>query len=153
MSALVLAAALIAGILFQVRSPGRMLEGSVFVVDGDTLRVGEVSVRLKGLDAPELDQICERSGRSYRCGEYAREALVRLVAGRPVRCRADGRDRYRRSLARCSVGERDLGATMVEQGDAVAYGDYEAEEARARTRRAGIWAGSFEEPRLWRDTR
>jgi endonuclease YncB( thermonuclease family) len=144
---------LIAGILLQVRPPGRTLEGSVYVVDGDTLRMGDLPIRLEGLDAPELDQICRRGGRSYRCGEEAREALIRLVAGKPVRCRADGRDRYGRSLARCSIGERDLGAVLVEQGDAIAYGDYEPEEARARTRRSGLWAGAFEEPRLWRDRR
>jgi endonuclease YncB( thermonuclease family) len=144
---------LIAGILLQVRPPGRTVEGTVHVVDGDTLRMGDLPIRLEGLDAPELDQICRRGGRPYRCGEHAREALVRLVAGRPVRCRADGRDRYGRSLARCRVGERDLGAVLVEKGDAIAYGGYETEEARARTRRAGVWAGEFEEPRLWRDTR
>jgi endonuclease YncB( thermonuclease family) len=153
LSALALAAALITGILLQFRPQGRSLEGFVYVVDGDTVRMGDVAIRLEGLDAPELDQVCRKSGFAYRCGETARAALIRLIGGVPVRCRTSAADRYGRSLARCSVGERDLGAALVEQGDAVAYGDYEREEARARAHRVGLWAGAFEEPSLWRQTR
>jgi endonuclease YncB( thermonuclease family) len=39
---------------------------------------------------------------------------------------------------------------MVESGWAVSYGrDYEREEARARGRSLGLWAGEFERPQAW----
>jgi endonuclease YncB( thermonuclease family) len=126
------------------------VEGAVHVVDGDSLRLGGTDIRLKGIDAPELHQTCRRAGRPYACGQVAREGLLALVSHRRVRCRVTGRDRYGRSLARCEASAADLGATLVGQGLAVSYGDYAREEASARSRSAGLWAGEFERPDLWR---
>lgn len=120
------------------------------VIDGDSLKLAGLEIRLKGMDAPELNQTCFRAGTPYRCGEMAREALIHLVGRRTLQCRILGRDRYRRSLARCAAEGRDIGATMVEKGLAVGYGDYEQEEALARRRGVGLWAGSFEQPSVWR---
>jgi endonuclease YncB( thermonuclease family) len=148
---LVLALALAAGAMMLFRTSDRSLGGRVHVVDGDTIHLNEAKIRLKGIDAPEMDQSCLRSGRSYPCGNAARRALIDLVSGSPVQCRASGRDRYQRVLARCTVNGRDIGARMVEEGWAVSYGrDYETEEARASRRGAGIWAGEFERPQEWR---
>lgn len=126
------------------------LSGSVTVVDGDSLRLGGRDVRLQGLDAPELHQACLRDGRSYPCGEVARSALARMIAGRPVACRIDGRDKYGRSLGRCTVEGVDIGAALVGQGLAVAYGGYASEEAEARRKSLGLWAGTFDPPSEWR---
>ena len=81
----------------------------VYVVDGDTLRMGETALRLKGMDAPEMRQSCTRDGASYPCGKAARDALINLVGRRQPQCWITGRDRYGRSLARCSVDGRDIG--------------------------------------------
>jgi endonuclease YncB( thermonuclease family) len=126
--------------------------GAAAVVDGDSLRVGGTVIRLKGIDAPELQQTCEREGRSYRCGDEARRALANLVEGDGLTCTLEGKDRYDRNLARCSTSARnDIGAVMVEEGHAVAYGGgYRREETAARARRRGLWAGSFERPQDWR---
>jgi endonuclease YncB( thermonuclease family) len=40
---------------------------------------------------------------------------------------------------------------MVSEGLAISSGRYWTEEAAARQRRAGIWAGGFDTPRDWRD--
>jgi endonuclease YncB( thermonuclease family) len=121
------------------------------VVDGDTIHVNDTKIRLKGIDAPEMAQVCSRSAHSYSCGEVARRALIDLVSKAQVQCRAAGRDRYQRVLARCTVNGSDIGARMVEEGWAVSYGrDYEREEARARSRAAGLWSGEFERPQDWR---
>jgi endonuclease YncB( thermonuclease family) len=150
-SAVLLAVALAASVAAIFRPTGRQIAGDVVVVDGDTLRMGDLHIRLKGLDAPEMKQICAGAdGVAYACGRVARDALVKLVAGRVPRCRIGGRDRYQRSLATCFVGETDIGAALVERGYAVAYGGYEREEARARTRSSGLWAGTFERPSDWR---
>jgi endonuclease YncB( thermonuclease family) len=150
-TSLVLALALAGGVWLVLKPSGRALEGRAQVTDGDTIRIGETRIRLKGVDAPEMEQRCSRSGRSYACGETARQALIGLVSGETVRCRASGRDRYKRVLARCTVDGRDIGAQLVEAGWAVSYGrDYDSEEARAQRRSAGLWEGDFERPQAWR---
>ena len=150
-ASLILALALAGGAWLMLKPSGRSLEGRAQVTDGDTIRIGEARIRLKGIDAPEMEQRCSRSGRSYACGETARRVLIDLVSAKTVRCRAAGRDRYRRILARCTVDGNDIGTHMVETGWAVSYGrDYDAEEARAQDRGTGLWEGEFERPQDWR---
>jgi len=145
------ALALAGGAALVLKPGGRTLEGRAQVTDGDTIRIGETRIRIKGIDAPELEQRCSRAGRSYACGEAARRVLIDLVSAKTVRCRAAGRDRYQRILARCTVDGNDIGTRMVESGWAVSYGrDYDAEEARARERAVGLWEGEFERPQDWR---
>jgi endonuclease YncB( thermonuclease family) len=151
---LVLALALAVGASLALKPSDHALEGRAHVVDGDTIRLNDARIRLKGIDAPEMRQTCYRSRRSYSCGDAARRALAGLVSGKPVQCRSSGRDRYGRVLARCIVDGADIGARMVEEGWAVSYGrDYDREEARARSRSAGLWAGEFERPQDWRRDR
>lgn len=128
----------------------RNLAGQPVINDGDTITLGTERIRLRGLDAPELSQICRKDGAGYACGRRAREALTTLIGEGPVACTGWERDRYGRLLATCSVSGRDINARMVESGWAVAYGAFEAEERRARDSRSGLWAGTFERPRDWR---
>jgi len=57
-------------------------------------------------------------------------------------------------LVHCAAGQGRsatiLGAWLVREGLAVGYRDYESEEAAARARRAGLWAGEFQNPGAWR---
>ena len=50
------------------------------------------------------------------------------------------------------VGGKDLNRSQVEAGWAIAYGDYETEQAVARAGKAGIWAGTFDQPQDWRES-
>lgn len=126
------------------------------VVDGDGLHLGSERIRLWGIDAPELDQKCKRGGASYPCGQQARAALAALVAAGEVRCERVNHDRYGRTVARCSVEGRDLGAEMVRLGWAVDFpryseGFYREQERDARKARRGVWAdGEFMPPVTWR---
>ncbi|WP_082766313.1 thermonuclease family protein [Paramesorhizobium deserti] len=124
--------------------------GPAYVIDGDTLIIDGRHIRLQGIDAPEMKQICRRQERDYDCGVEARNEMKKLIGGRAVRCSASRNDRYNRLLGDCRVGELDLNRAMVETGWAVAYGHYASEEAVARRERRGIWAGSFERPQDWR---
>jgi endonuclease YncB( thermonuclease family) len=128
----------------------RRLEGMAAVADGDSITLGGKRIRLLGIDAPELTQICSIAGSDYPCGRRAREALVRAIDGRPVTCAGGRRDRYDRLLASCKAGGAELNRMQVEAGWAVAYGDFEAEEKIAQSSRSGLWAGAFEQPRDWR---
>ncbi len=127
----------------------RTFGGRAAVADGDSLVLDGMRVRLRGIDAPELAQICARGGVSYPCGREAKAALSRLVRV-GVACDGSEIDKYGRLLAYCRSGETDVNAAMVRSGWAVAYGNYAAEETAARSGKTGLWAGAFERPKDWR---
>ena len=49
-------------------------------VDGDTLKIGGQTIRLYGIDAPELKQTCG----NWPAGELAQEALALMMIGRQI---------------------------------------------------------------------
>jgi len=126
--------------------------GQARASDGDSLWVGSDRIRLTGLDAPELDQICWRpDGGEWPCGRAARDEMARLLAAGAIDCRPEGEDRFGRTLARCEVAGRDIGGAMVTAGLAIATDAYGREQEAARKARRGIWDGRFTAPRTWRD--
>lgn len=91
------------------------------VIDGDTIRCANLraSVRLVGIDAPELHG-CPRN---RRCtpgdGREARRALVQLLASGPVKIRAEGDGGFGRLAGRVWAGQVDVNCAMISQGHAV----------------------------------
>jgi endonuclease YncB( thermonuclease family) len=132
------------------KSQRRVELGRALVGDGDSLTLAGQRIRLRGIDAPEYTQTCRKVGADYACGRLARQALVDLIANRPVTCTGSRADRYGRLLGDCEVNGLDLNRTMVSSGWAVAYGDFDAEEKAARAEGRGVWAGEFERPQDWR---
>lgn len=130
------------------------LKGTARVSDGDTLRIGSDRIRLVGLDAPEHDQICtDAGGDAWPCGREATRRLRDLIGDETVSCATEGRDQYGRYLGRCEVDDDDVGAVLVSEGLAVAsFPSYGTEESLARREKRGIWSGTFDTPRQWRDT-
>lgn len=126
------------------------ISGVMRVVDGDSLALGQRRMRLKGIDAPELQQRCQRDAHEYACGVEAASFLRGLVGSQALDCKGEGIDRYGRDLVRCKAGDVDLNEMMVRTGHAVAFGDYRLAEAEARAERAGVWAGEFDQPKQWR---
>lgn len=131
------------------------LIGLSSVIDGDTLEIHGQRIRIFGIDAPEAHQVCTKAGEPWRCGQAAAMALDEYIAGRTVTCEPIDTDRYKRIVARCSVGGVELNAWLVEQGMALDYerysgGDFADEEAEARVARRGIWASEFVQPAEWR---
>ena len=126
------------------------------IVDGDTVVLSGVRVRLHGIDAPETKQSCrDARNRRYRCGREASAALVRIASG-GIRCRMQhGADRYGRKIGTCYAADgTDINAEMVRLGHALAYRKYSrkyvSEEQEARARRRGLHRGAFVEPWAWR---
>jgi len=141
--------AVVAGLL-QPQFPA--ISGSARPSDGDSFRMDDERIRLLDIDAPELDQTCtDAGGADWPCGSAARDAMARLLQSGPVECQPQDRDQYGRILARCTLAGRDLAAAIVSQGLAVASGGYHDEEREARAARRGIWQGTFQSPRAWRD--
>ena len=117
---------------------------TVRVIDGDTILLDQITVRLEGIDAPEAGQKCASfSGGDWPCGKVAIAALEALVASGDVVCDDRGVDIYQRQLGVCRVGKREINAEMVASGNAWAFRkystDYVALEDKARGEHLGIW--------------
>ncbi len=150
---LVLAAVIVYGMLrFDVGL--EELRGKARIVDGDTFWLEGRKIRLFGIDAPELRQVCwQADGTPWRCGRRARKRLAELLRQGEVRCHTLEQDRYGRDVARCEVEGEDISALLVREGLAVAYGyesPYRMEEWSARQAGRGLWAGTFERPEDFR---
>lgn len=118
----------------------------VSVHDGGTLTVliGErkETVRLIGIDAPELDQAPS--------GPQARDVLRGLVEGKTVRLETDVtvRDQNKRLLAYVFAGDLFVNLEMLRQGQALIYTvppnvaheeEYRKAQEEARLAGRGVW--------------
>ncbi len=141
--------------------------GQARVLDGDSLEVGGIKVRLEGIDAPELAQTCRRmrlgdddqaaTAERWACGKAARRQLLALIGGQEVSCAGRGTDGYGRLLGVCAVAGVEINRHMVSSGWAWAFTRYAkryvALEAAARAGRRGIWSGEAEPAWAWRARR
>ena len=64
------------------------ITGAPTIIDGETLVVGGKRFTLWGIDAPDPRQTCIIRRRDYNCGRISTTALMDLVAGVNVTCRA-----------------------------------------------------------------
>ena len=88
-----------------------VLEGSAYVIDGDTMVIEKTQIRLFGVDAPEMN---------HPYGKKAKWALVSLCKGETVRAEITDQDAHGRNVARCFLRDgRDLSAEMVKLGLAI----------------------------------
>jgi endonuclease YncB( thermonuclease family) len=151
---LLLAALLVACEPFDSQAFGGAISGRAEVIDGDSLEISGVSIRLFGVDAFEGRQTCSRNAVAWRCGEAATRKLEDLVGSATIACEERDIDSYGRTVAACRNGKVDLSAELALAGLALAYRqystDYVDEEAEAEAAGRGAWAGSFDAPWDWR---
>lgn len=136
-------------------SKRELVTGVGQAIEGDLLLVAGRSIRLMGIDAPDIDQICRnRYGSPYNCGAIAKGVLAALIQGRTVTCVAADHDRNGQEVGECRVDGADLGGAMVARGWAFAYrslsGAYQNAEAYAQSHRIGVWSGMVLKPWEWR---
>lgn len=90
--------------------------------DGDNLRCANVagSMRLQGIDAPEMPGAC-RPGRECVDGDpyAARDTLRGLTAGKTLQCVVEDRDIYGRDIVNCSADGINISCAMIASGQAV----------------------------------
>jgi endonuclease YncB( thermonuclease family) len=146
------------------------------VHDGDTFSIGDVSIRLNGVDAPEMDQLClDANNSEVPCAQMARDHLVSLVRDAIVICTPPDADvKFKESFGRpilnCKArqpGKKpfDINQTMIRDGYAVAYRGlnakdekakqifvrrYEEEEKTAAQKELGLMPYCFLDPVRWR---
>jgi endonuclease YncB( thermonuclease family) len=131
------------------------IAGAAKVREGDQVQIGTSRIRLFGIDAPSVDQLClNTTGERWTCGVAARDELIKYAETKNWICHVNSTDRRGRSVARCEVDGEDIQKWLVKNGWALAYlrtsHDYEADEAEARAAKAGLWQGAFIAPWDWR---
>src|SRR3954466_11797374 len=134
---------------------GAGITGTAKVRAGDAGVSGNTRIRLGGIDAPAVDQLClNNKGERWTCGIAARDELAKYADGKSWVCHARSIDRRGRTVARCDVGGEDIQKWLVRAGWALAYTrvshDYDADEKAAREAKAGMWQGAFIAPWDWR---
>lgn len=101
---------IVAGPALSTQTP-TVLQGRCWVVDGDTIVIDKVHIRLAGIDAPELD---------HPWGNQSKWALVQLCKGQTVTARIRPELSYDRVVAECFLPDgRDLAAELVQAGMAL----------------------------------
>jgi endonuclease YncB( thermonuclease family) len=115
----------------------------VIVADGGRLRVGDATIRLHGISAPERGRTCRRaSGETWPCGNRAAAALRSVIRSRAVDCDVTSRPGLD-PVGRCRVGNIDLSEWMVRQGWAeIREGDeagYADGLGAAKAQGLGLW--------------
>ena len=132
-----------------------LIAGPPRVVEGDLLFVGETRVRLYAIDAPELDQMCERKTRQYPCGRVAATGLMDLTAGvARITCIPKGKAGDGTIIALCKDAQGfDLSQQMLYTGWALALPDasnlfHQIQEKSQKAKR-GLWKGQVIPPWRW----
>jgi endonuclease YncB( thermonuclease family) len=134
------------------------LIGRASIVDADTFDLAGKRIRILDIDTPEPQQLCTRpDGQRWYCGQQASLALADWIGQRTVACETTKKDRYKRWLARCSVGGLDVAEWLAAQGWGVPYRECKCEVVRAAADKAklakiGMWSGDFQMPWEWRRT-
>ena len=122
----------------------------VTVVDGDTIKIGDVKIRFSGIDAPEINQTCVASEGKVACGKISRDILITKVTNNKISCTDEGKDFYGRVLGECFVNGESLSRYLVREGFAFAYIKYSdkfiLDEEYAKSNRLGMWSMKFQYP-------
>lgn len=86
------------------------------MIDGDTIVIGDIRIRLAGIDAPELDQ---------PWGKSVKFAMIGLCKGKVITAHILEGESYDRIVARCFLPDgTDLSAALVEQGLALDWAKF-----------------------------
>ena len=168
---------LFSSIISSAISFEKIIIGKANVTDGDTIKINDQKIRLFGIDAPEMKQICtNKFKKNYNCGAKSKKALEKAISEELTKtknlsvkykknynvwCKTKGKDRYKRIIGICAVNQislfhldNTLNAWMVSSGNAVAYKRYSKaflkHEDEAKINKRGMWQGEFERPEQWR---
>jgi endonuclease YncB( thermonuclease family) len=131
----------------------------VRIIDGDTIQLNNIRIRLQGIDAPEMKQHCVTVVPQQICaGDLAKDKLIELIDHHIVECTDEGKDRHKRQLSYCYANGVNLNKEMVSQGYAYAYREYDLlfvfDELLAKVNKRGLWKEErFDPPWEWRKSK
>ena len=150
-------------LFFFIPANSEIISGKAITIDGDTIKIKNKKIRLHGIDAPEIKQLCQRTFLSififsfqenYKCGEISKKKLEKYVKNNIIKCKVEGIDGYKRILGTCYKNTININSRMVRNGYAVAYKKYSKKylsvEREAKREELGLWKGKFDMPWDWR---
>lgn len=119
------------------------IRGEAKVVSGNEIQVGKYTVRMYGVSAPALTDICTVGDAKIRCGIVAWAELIKLADGRYVSCDVETKDGAT-AYATCYISETDLNEALVRSGWARAVPAqterYVVDENDAKESQRGLWS-------------
>jgi endonuclease YncB( thermonuclease family) len=142
-------------VLLPAMADAADITGVAKIRGGDQVQIGSSRIRLGGIDAPEVDQLClNNSGERWTCGVAARDELIKHTENKVWTCHVRQTDRRGRQVSRCEVDGEDIQKWLVRSGWALSYTrfshDYDEDEKAAREAKSGMWQGAFIAPWDWR---
>lgn len=113
------------------------------VISAGVFKSNETEIRLAGIKPLPVNQLCnDQTGKEWPCGKFAKTAFNNFVRSRSITC-APTDDESDKIKTNCTLGDRDLGAWLVENGWAHALGNsYRQEQTIAEQELRGIWRNS-----------
>ena len=113
----------IAFMLLPALAQAADITGVPKIREGDHIQIGNTRIRLGGIDAPSVDQLClNNSGERWTCGVAARDELIKHAGNKSWTCHPrQVVDRRGRTVARCEVDGEDIQKWLVANGWALAY--------------------------------
>ena len=137
--------------------------GKAKVIDGDTIKINNISIRFSGIDAPESffkgkTQTCFllSSNEKIFCGKESKIILRNKISNNLVTCIPENKkDKYNRIIGECYINSESLSSFMVSSGyafdfDKYSKGKFKIEETEAKENKLGLWGMKFDYPWIWR---
>ena len=126
----------------EINGLAQVLSANLILIKGKT-------IRLFGIHAPQLDQICKINGARMRCGVVAWAELIRIADGAYLSCDVEKTQDRKTGVkvATCYSGEHDIGESLVRTGYAkalISQSDrYRVDQEDAKQSVRGLWAGEY----------
>src|SRR5580693_9550751 len=93
------------------------ISGVPKIREGDQITIGASRIRLQGIDAPSVDQLClDTKGERWTCGVASRDELIKHADNKNWTCHVDRVDRRGRHVAHCEVDGEDIQNGMGKSG-------------------------------------
>src|ERR1700744_321911 len=122
LSLIILPAMILPGLILPSLAHAADISGVPKIREGDQITIGSSKIRLAGIDAPSVDQLClDTKGESWTCGVAARDALIKHTDNKSWTCHVNRVDRRGRNVAHCEVDGEDIQKWLVKSGWALSY--------------------------------
>ena len=103
-------------VVVRTTTTQKSLCGYCYVIDGDTIVINKVKVRLAGIDAPELN---------HPWGKKSKWAVVNMCKGKKITAELDNHLSHDRVVATCYLPDgTDIGAELVKAGLAIDWAKF-----------------------------
>lgn len=131
--------------------PSEILGVPTRVIDGDTILINNIKVRLAFIDTPESKQY---SSSKLPIGKMAKNHLEKLIQNKKIRVHRVGKGVYGRTLGIIYLKNENINLKMVRDGYALAHEtsgwNYQNAMYIAQIKGRGIFKESFMNPKYYR---